>query len=194
MKNYPFAEARVRRETEHNPQFRAFLNERNTNKLTRRRGVVSETSATSHSFLVCLLVAPGNTSTADHPTTRRGGRRYPIRSPRSGRDTHGSAYSCEDVEGESGECHLSTIYTYKVAWDRERRSEDQAVECCGAPTIQEGRDNCESLMSIRSSWCRNWKLASQNGHLFTRDTCSGGCGMRPIGMGGKYLRGLVDRF
>ncbi len=41
MKNYPFAEARVRRETERNPQFRAFLNERNTDELTKRRDVVS---------------------------------------------------------------------------------------------------------------------------------------------------------
>lgn len=43
MKNYPFAEARVRRETERSPAFGAFLNERNTDELTRRRDIVKFT-------------------------------------------------------------------------------------------------------------------------------------------------------
>lgn len=42
MKNYPFAEARVRREQEKNPEFRTYLQERNTIDLTRRRDIVSD--------------------------------------------------------------------------------------------------------------------------------------------------------
>ncbi|ORY32258.1 hypothetical protein BCR39DRAFT_523619 [Naematelia encephala] len=41
MKNYPFAEARIRRESDHNPAFRDFLAERNTHELTRRRDISS---------------------------------------------------------------------------------------------------------------------------------------------------------
>lgn len=59
MKNYPFAEARVRREGERNPDFRDFLAERNTDELTRRRDVVSHTLMTDrleliqHSMSLC---------------------------------------------------------------------------------------------------------------------------------------------
>ena len=48
MKNYPFAEARVRREGERNAQFRSFLSARNTTELTRRRDVVSTSSEMTH--------------------------------------------------------------------------------------------------------------------------------------------------
>jgi hypothetical protein len=41
MKNYPFADARVRREAEKNPGFQQFLSERNTTELTQRRDIVS---------------------------------------------------------------------------------------------------------------------------------------------------------
>lgn len=40
MKNYPFAEARVRRESETNEGFRVFLEERNSDELTQKRNVV----------------------------------------------------------------------------------------------------------------------------------------------------------
>ncbi|WWD15802.1 hypothetical protein CI109_100226 [Kwoniella shandongensis] len=39
MKNYPFAEARVRREASRNPDFRSFLEDRNTVDLTKRRDI-----------------------------------------------------------------------------------------------------------------------------------------------------------
>ena len=41
MKHFPFAHSRVRREVERNTAFQAFLNERNTMELTRRRDLVS---------------------------------------------------------------------------------------------------------------------------------------------------------
>jgi hypothetical protein len=44
MKNYPFAEARVRRETDRNPAFRTFLNDRNNDEMSRRRDVVGLSS------------------------------------------------------------------------------------------------------------------------------------------------------
>jgi hypothetical protein len=40
IKNYPFAEARVRREINKNEAFAGFLMDRNTHELTRRRDVV----------------------------------------------------------------------------------------------------------------------------------------------------------
>jgi hypothetical protein len=41
MKNYPFSDARVKRERDQNPKFRAFLSDRNNAELTQRRDVVS---------------------------------------------------------------------------------------------------------------------------------------------------------
>lgn len=41
MKNYPFADARVRREAEKNVGFRQYLSERTTTEITRRRDIVS---------------------------------------------------------------------------------------------------------------------------------------------------------
>ena len=41
MKNYPFADSRVRREKGKNPAFKEFLSDRNTLELTQRRDVVS---------------------------------------------------------------------------------------------------------------------------------------------------------
>jgi hypothetical protein len=43
MKNYPFADARVRREAEKNIGFRQYLSERTTTEITRRRDIVSDT-------------------------------------------------------------------------------------------------------------------------------------------------------
>jgi len=40
MKNFPFAEARVKREVRDNPAFAIFLNDRNTLELTNRRDMV----------------------------------------------------------------------------------------------------------------------------------------------------------
>lgn len=44
MKNYPFADARVKRERDRNPNFKLFLNDRTTAELTQRRDVVSTPS------------------------------------------------------------------------------------------------------------------------------------------------------
>jgi hypothetical protein len=41
MKNYPFSDARVKRERDQNPKFRLFLSDRTTAELTQRRDVVS---------------------------------------------------------------------------------------------------------------------------------------------------------
>jgi len=41
MKNYPFSDARVKRERDQNTKFRAFLSDRNNAELTQRRDVVS---------------------------------------------------------------------------------------------------------------------------------------------------------
>lgn len=41
MKNYPFSDARVKRERDQNPTFRLFLNDRTTAELTQNRDVVS---------------------------------------------------------------------------------------------------------------------------------------------------------
>jgi hypothetical protein len=48
MKNYPFSDARVKRERDQNPKFRLFLNDRTTAELTQRRDVVSH-----HIFNLC---------------------------------------------------------------------------------------------------------------------------------------------
>jgi hypothetical protein len=40
MKNYPFAEARVRRERQKNPAFKRFIEERNSVELTKKRDIV----------------------------------------------------------------------------------------------------------------------------------------------------------
>jgi len=44
MKNYPFSDARVKRERDQNPTFRLFLNDRTTAELTQNRDVVSLTA------------------------------------------------------------------------------------------------------------------------------------------------------
>jgi hypothetical protein len=41
MKNYPFSDARVKRERDQNPKFRLFLSDRTTAELTQNRDVVS---------------------------------------------------------------------------------------------------------------------------------------------------------
>jgi hypothetical protein len=41
MKNYPFSDARVKRERDQNPKFKLFLSDRTTAALTQRRDVVS---------------------------------------------------------------------------------------------------------------------------------------------------------
>jgi len=52
MKNFPFAEARVKREVRDNPAFAMFLNDRNTAELTNRRDMVRKYKSAS---LTCSL-------------------------------------------------------------------------------------------------------------------------------------------
>ncbi|WVW83239.1 hypothetical protein I302_105258 [Kwoniella bestiolae CBS 10118] len=69
MKNYPFAEARVRREQERNPPFRAFLSQRNTYDLTRRRdiSVFLSRPVTRLPRILLVLEALYKVTPADHP-------------------------------------------------------------------------------------------------------------------------------
>ncbi|WVF72308.1 hypothetical protein IAT40_007121 [Kwoniella sp. CBS 6097] len=69
MKNYPFAEARVRREQGRNGPFRAFLSERNTNELTRRRDISAFLSrpVTRLPRILLVLEALYKVTPPDHP-------------------------------------------------------------------------------------------------------------------------------
>ncbi|WVQ70220.1 uncharacterized protein L199_008446 [Kwoniella botswanensis] len=69
MKNYPFAEARVRREQERNPPFRAFLSQRNTYDLTRRRdiSVFLSRPVTRLPRILLVLEALYKVTPPDHP-------------------------------------------------------------------------------------------------------------------------------
>lgn len=52
MKNFPFAESRIKRERNTNPRFMGFLDERNTVELTRRRDIVSVKSSSARAMLI----------------------------------------------------------------------------------------------------------------------------------------------
>lgn len=80
MKNYPFAEARVKRETERNPQFRTFLNDRNNNELTARRDIVSLITYRKRFLIlpVRLLVPTADTASPDDPHAGRAAGEYTI--------------------------------------------------------------------------------------------------------------------
>ncbi|ORX39762.1 hypothetical protein BD324DRAFT_614892 [Kockovaella imperatae] len=69
MKNYPFAEARVRREKAKNPGFRNFLEVRNTTQLTRKRdlSVFLSRPITRLPRLLLLLEALLRITPEDHP-------------------------------------------------------------------------------------------------------------------------------
>nr|XP_019013428.1 uncharacterized protein I206_01495 [Kwoniella pini CBS 10737]OCF52209.1 hypothetical protein I206_01495 [Kwoniella pini CBS 10737] len=69
MKNYPFAEARVRREVAKNPPFRTFLSERNTFDLTRRRdiSVFLSRPVTRLPRILLVLEALYKVTPHDHP-------------------------------------------------------------------------------------------------------------------------------
>ncbi|OCF39870.1 hypothetical protein I317_06307 [Kwoniella heveanensis CBS 569] len=69
MKNYPFAEARVRREQGRNGPFRAFLAERNTIELTRRRdiSVFLSRPVTRLPRILLVLEALYKVTPPDHP-------------------------------------------------------------------------------------------------------------------------------
>ncbi|WWC85367.1 uncharacterized protein L201_000230 [Kwoniella dendrophila CBS 6074] len=69
MKNYPFAEARVRREQERNPPFRAFLSQRNSYDLTRRRdiSVFLSRPVTRLPRILLVLEALYKVTPCDHP-------------------------------------------------------------------------------------------------------------------------------
>ncbi|WRT67006.1 uncharacterized protein IL334_003972 [Kwoniella shivajii] len=69
MKNYPFAEARVRREQERSPPFRTFLSERNSYDLTRRRdiSVFLSRPVTRLPRILLVLEALYKVTPPDHP-------------------------------------------------------------------------------------------------------------------------------
>jgi hypothetical protein len=68
MKNYPFSDARVKRERDQNPKFRLFLNDRNNAELTQRRDVVSPDSYFCETMLmaVCTSLKTHDEITENH--------------------------------------------------------------------------------------------------------------------------------
>ncbi|GFZ46220.1 hypothetical protein JCM24511_04467 [Saitozyma sp. JCM 24511] len=70
MKNYPFADARVRREAEKNVGFRQYLSERTTTEITRRRDIESvflSRPVTRLPRVMLLIEALEKCTPADHP-------------------------------------------------------------------------------------------------------------------------------
>ncbi|KAK8869923.1 hypothetical protein IAR55_000491 [Kwoniella newhampshirensis] len=69
MKNYPFAEARVRREASRNAPFRGFLNDRNSVELTKRRdiSVFLSRPVTRLPRILLILEALHKVTPPDHP-------------------------------------------------------------------------------------------------------------------------------
>ena len=95
MHNFPFAEARIRRERDRNPALAGFLSERNNAELTQRRDIVSDNGIhiENTDWLVCLPIEARHPLTPDVASARRYNEGYTGGSPRQGGHTHRDGHS-----------------------------------------------------------------------------------------------------